>query len=100
MGESGGGGSRGGGAKGEGGRGHFIHLAIYCTTTWCFALKGLRTMSDTCQNKPPFPTTLPNLAVRNTVSTARKKTHKQKEIDVFFARPNLWTKFPSAATAT
>ncbi len=29
---------------GGGGRGHFIHLAIYCTATWCFALKGLRTM--------------------------------------------------------
>ncbi len=25
------------------GRGHFIHLAIYCTATWCFVLKGLRT---------------------------------------------------------
>ncbi len=29
---------------GGGGRGYFIHLGIYCTTTWCFALKGLRTM--------------------------------------------------------
>ncbi len=28
---------------GGGGRGHFIHLAIYCTATWFFALKGLRT---------------------------------------------------------
>ncbi len=37
--------SRGGGIGGRGrDRGHFIHLAIYCTTTWCFALKGLRTM--------------------------------------------------------
>ncbi len=27
-----------------GGRGHFIHLAIYCTYIWCFALKGLRTI--------------------------------------------------------
>ena len=35
---------RGGGSgRGEGGRGHFIQPAIYCTTTWCFALKGLRT---------------------------------------------------------
>ncbi len=34
---------RGRGGEGGGGRGHFIHLAIYCTTTWCFALKGLRT---------------------------------------------------------
>ncbi len=33
-----------GGAQGGGGRGHFIHLAIYCTTTWCIALKGLRTI--------------------------------------------------------
>ncbi len=33
------------GVKGGGGRGCFIHLAIYCTTTWCFALKGLRTMN-------------------------------------------------------
>ena len=33
--------------EGEGGRGHFIHLAPpYCTTTWCFALKGLRTTSS------------------------------------------------------
>ncbi len=32
-----------GGDQGGGGRGHFIHLAMYCTTTWCFALKGLRT---------------------------------------------------------
>ena len=35
----------GGGGLGGGGRGHFIHLAIYCTTTWCFALKGLHTMN-------------------------------------------------------
>ncbi len=35
---------------GGGGREHFIHLAIYCTTTWCFALKGLRTTTraQTC----------------------------------------------------
>ncbi len=32
-----------GGGLGGGGRGHFIHIAIHCTTTWCFALKGLRT---------------------------------------------------------
>ncbi len=38
-----GGSSGGGGPAGGGGRGHFIHLAIYCTTTWGFALKGLRT---------------------------------------------------------
>ncbi len=25
------------GVKGEGSRGHFIHLVMYCTTTWCFA---------------------------------------------------------------
>ncbi len=29
---------------GEGGRGHFHPAAIYCTVTWCFALKGLRTI--------------------------------------------------------
>ncbi len=30
------GGSRpGGGGSRQGGQGHFIHLAIYCTTTWC-----------------------------------------------------------------
>ncbi len=52
-----GGGSRGGGSGqreevggggwgyGGGCRGHFIHLAMYCTTTWCFALKGLRTIN-------------------------------------------------------
>ncbi len=35
----------GGLGSGGGGRGHFIHLAMYCTTTWCFALKGLRTIT-------------------------------------------------------
>ena len=39
----------GDGVKGEGGRGHFIHLAIHCTATWCFALKGLRTMKGSLQ---------------------------------------------------
>ncbi len=34
---------RGGGGRG-GGRGHFIHPAIYGTTTWCFAPMGLRTI--------------------------------------------------------
>ncbi len=28
---------------GGGGRGYFGLAAIYCITTWCFALKGLRT---------------------------------------------------------
>ncbi len=32
---------------GGGGRGNFIHPAIYCTTTWCFGLKGLRTVNYT-----------------------------------------------------
>ncbi len=41
----GGGLAGGGGGGGGGGRGHFIHPAIYCTTTWSFALKGLRTMT-------------------------------------------------------
>ncbi len=41
------GGPAGGGGWGRGrGWEHFIHLAIYCTTTWCFALKGLRTTRD------------------------------------------------------
>ncbi len=31
------GGSSRGGVKRGGGRGHFIHLGIHCTTTWCFA---------------------------------------------------------------
>ncbi len=44
RGSSGGRGRGGGWRRGEEGRGHFIHLAIYCTTTWCFALKGLRTI--------------------------------------------------------
>ncbi len=39
----GGGGVGGGG----GGRGHFHPAAIYCTTTWCFALKGLCTINKT-----------------------------------------------------
>ncbi len=50
-----GGGLAGGGGLGEGvggggwgrgrgwGRGHFIHPIIYCSSSWCFALKGLRT---------------------------------------------------------
>ncbi len=33
-----------GSQRGERGWRHFIHLAMYCTTTWCFALKGLRTI--------------------------------------------------------
>ncbi len=33
----------GGRGLGEGDRGHFHPPAMYCTTTWCFALKGLRT---------------------------------------------------------
>ena len=33
-----------GGLAGGGGRGHFSTAAIYCTTTWGFALKGLRTI--------------------------------------------------------
>ncbi len=36
----------GGGGLGGGGRGHFHTPAIYCTTTWCFALKGLRTTME------------------------------------------------------
>ncbi len=30
---------RGRGVEGGGGRGHFVHLAIYCITTWCFVLR-------------------------------------------------------------
>ncbi len=33
------------------GRGHFIHLAIYFTTTWCFAPKGLRTTTHVTEEK-------------------------------------------------
>ncbi len=32
------------GGGGLGGRGYVHPAAMYCTTTWCFALKGLRTM--------------------------------------------------------
>ncbi len=47
--------SRGrGGLVGGGGRGHFNPAAIYCTITWCFALKGLRTMRVADQVKLPF----------------------------------------------
>ncbi len=46
-------GGRGGlvgvGGLGGGGRGHFIHPAMYCTSTWCFALKGLRHNKQTCK---------------------------------------------------
>ncbi len=41
---SAGGGVWPGGSMG-GGRGHFGPAAMYCTTTWCFALKGLRTIN-------------------------------------------------------
>ncbi len=43
---AGGGGSHGGRGshRGEGGRGYFSPAAIYCTTTWCLTLKGLRTI--------------------------------------------------------
>ncbi len=41
----GGGGVRQGEGGWGGGGGHFIHPAIYCTITWCFALKGLRTIT-------------------------------------------------------
>ncbi len=45
LGGSGGRGVQGWGVgEGGGGRGPFIYLAIHCTTTWCFALKGLRTI--------------------------------------------------------
>ncbi len=36
----------GGGSGAGGGRGHFGPAAIYCITTWCFALKGLRTTTS------------------------------------------------------
>ncbi len=38
--------------EGEGGRGHFVHLAMYCTTTWCFALKGLPTTMTHTRSAP------------------------------------------------
>ncbi len=40
----------GGGSGQGGGRGHFGPAAIYCITTWCFALKGLRTTLSCKQN--------------------------------------------------
>ena len=49
-------GGEGGLGKGKGfggrGRGHFHPPAIYCTTTWCFALKGLRTKRALGPNHP------------------------------------------------
>ena len=46
----GGGSGRGRGVGGRGirgrGRGHFIQSAMYCTAIWCFALKGLRTITE------------------------------------------------------
>ncbi len=43
----------GGGELGGGGRGHFHPPAMFCTTTWCFALNGLHTMTWVCcQNIP------------------------------------------------
>ncbi len=35
-----------------GGRGHFGLVAIYCITTWCFALKGLRTITSVVRLPP------------------------------------------------
>ena len=34
------------GGGGRGGRGHFSLAAIYCTITWCFVPKGLRTTKE------------------------------------------------------
>ncbi len=42
--------------SGGGGRGHFIHLAIHCTTTWRFALKGLRTITQLKTSREPRAT--------------------------------------------
>ncbi len=54
MGGGGSGRGRGGLAGGRGGgRGHFSPADIYCTTTWCFALKGLRTMISAHIRIPP-----------------------------------------------
>ncbi len=39
-------GRREGRLVGGGGRGHFSPAAIYCITTWCFAQKGLRTITS------------------------------------------------------
>ncbi len=47
-----------GGFHGGRGRGHFGPTAIYCITTWCFALKRLRTMNEWIRewvNIPWFP---------------------------------------------
>ena len=54
---------------GVGGRGHFIHLAIYCTTTWCFALKGLRTIKNT-----PAPVSGVNMPPGCTILTTNHNT--------------------------
>ncbi len=66
VGSGGGGGPAGGLGGGGGGKGHFIQPVIYCTTTWCFALKGLRTMnvllcSDTASTAEKLRVTLQSL---------------------------------------
>ncbi len=53
RGSPGGSGHGRGGLSVAGGRGHFGPAAIYCTTTWCFAQKGLRTNTRS-RNKTPF----------------------------------------------
>ncbi len=53
---------------GEGARRHFIHLALYCTTTWCFAPKGLRTMRRSTRHGLSQTRTTQNLDVCLAVS--------------------------------
>ncbi len=83
------GGSTGGGGfhRGEGTRGYFSPAAIYCTTTWCFALKGLRTTSGLGvllhQEKSFF-----FFALANLISKAESPTRSSP--DLILDRP--WTR--------
>ena len=63
----GGGLGEGGGVKGGGGRGHFIYLAIYCTTTWCFAREGLRTIKGCWARRAAV------VVVRSIISASRSQ---------------------------
>ena len=68
---SGGGRGLGEGEGGLGARGHFHPPAIYCTTTWCFALKGLRTRTNAvlqCAHYRPMAHVCVRVCVRVCVS--------------------------------
>ncbi len=64
---------------GGGGSGHFSPAAMYCTTTWCFALKGLRIIMDPPLKHPwSKPFTHTSAATFAEMSTVSQRTHPPK----------------------